>query len=161
MKYPTVSSLCEGIAESIRRKEGSTEKINPQDFPERIAALQVGGGGEVGNSVRWRAGDYAVEFYAPGLGDGTYIYALFRFIEDVAEDITWEEAINNHLEYNYNNSYAFKGVTINGGDVFVDDYPVYKDLEGGSWAPSFSNPVKATDIFNNIGYYFDDGSLVH
>ena len=45
MKYPTVSSLCEGIAESIRRKEGSTEKINPQDFPARIAALQVGGGG--------------------------------------------------------------------------------------------------------------------
>ena len=48
MKYPTVSSLCEGIAESIRRKEGSTEKINPQDFPERIEALQSGSGGESG-----------------------------------------------------------------------------------------------------------------
>ena len=46
MKYNTVSSLCEGIAESIRRKEGSTEKINPQDFVERIEALQLGGGGE-------------------------------------------------------------------------------------------------------------------
>ena len=46
MKYPTVSSLCEGIAESIRRKEGSTEKINPQDFVERINALSIGGGGE-------------------------------------------------------------------------------------------------------------------
>ena len=48
MKYPTVSSLCEGIAESIRRKEGSTEKINPQDFADRIEALQIGldGGGE-------------------------------------------------------------------------------------------------------------------
>lgn len=45
MKYPTVSSLCEGIAGAIRAKEGSSEKINPQDFPERIAALQVGGGG--------------------------------------------------------------------------------------------------------------------
>ena len=44
MKYPTVSSLCEGIAESIRRKEGSTEKINPQDFVQRIDNLQVGGG---------------------------------------------------------------------------------------------------------------------
>lgn len=44
MKYPTVSSLCEGIAESIRRKEGSTEKINPQDFVQRIENLQVGGG---------------------------------------------------------------------------------------------------------------------
>ena len=44
MKYPTVSSLCEGIAESIRRKEGSSEKINPQDFAQRIDNLQVGGG---------------------------------------------------------------------------------------------------------------------
>ena len=44
MKYPTVSSLCEGIAESIRRKEGSTELINPQDFAERIEALQIGSG---------------------------------------------------------------------------------------------------------------------
>ena len=43
MKYPTVSSLCEGVAESIRRKEGSTEKINPQDFAQRIDNLQVGG----------------------------------------------------------------------------------------------------------------------
>ena len=55
MKYPTVSSLCEGIAESIRRKEGSTEKINPQDFAQRIDNLQVGGGGTDGG-VRssWR-----------------------------------------------------------------------------------------------------------
>lgn len=44
MKYKTVSSLCEGIAESIRRKEGSSEKINPQDFAQRIDNLQVGGG---------------------------------------------------------------------------------------------------------------------
>ena len=43
MKYPTVSSLCEGVAGAIRRKEGSTEKINPQDFVQRIDNLQVGG----------------------------------------------------------------------------------------------------------------------
>ena len=44
MKYPTVEALCEGIAESIRTQEGSTEKINPQDFVQRIENLQVGGG---------------------------------------------------------------------------------------------------------------------
>ena len=44
MKYNTVSSLCEGVAGAIRRKEGSTEKINPQDFVQRIDNLQVGGG---------------------------------------------------------------------------------------------------------------------
>lgn len=45
MKYPTVSALCEGVAGAIRAKEGSTEKINPQDFVQRIENLQVGGGG--------------------------------------------------------------------------------------------------------------------
>lgn len=44
MKYPTVSALCEGVAGAIRAKEGSTEKINPQNFVQRIENLQVGGG---------------------------------------------------------------------------------------------------------------------
>lgn len=43
MKYPTVSALCEGVAGAIREKEGSTEKINPQDFVDRIKGLEVGG----------------------------------------------------------------------------------------------------------------------
>lgn len=46
MKYPTVSALCEGVAGAIREKEGSTEKINPQDFVQRIENLQVGGTSE-------------------------------------------------------------------------------------------------------------------
>lgn len=55
MKYPTVSALCEGVAGAIRAKEGSTEKINPQDFVQRIENLQVGGGTD-GGSIRssWR-----------------------------------------------------------------------------------------------------------
>ena len=43
MKYPTVSALCEGVAEAIRAKEGSTALINPQDFVDRIKGLEVGG----------------------------------------------------------------------------------------------------------------------
>lgn len=43
MKYPTVSALCEGVAGSIREKEGSNEKIDPQDFVDRIKGLEVGG----------------------------------------------------------------------------------------------------------------------
>ena len=55
MKYPTVSALCEGVAGAIRAKEGSTEKINPQDFVQRIDNLEVGGGTD-GGSIRssWR-----------------------------------------------------------------------------------------------------------
>lgn len=50
MKYPTVSALCEGVAGVIRAKEGSTEKINPQDFVQRIENLQVGGGTDGGDN---------------------------------------------------------------------------------------------------------------
>lgn len=52
MKYPTVSALCEGVAGAIRAKEGSTEKINPQDFVDRIKALEVGGGAS-GSKMRY------------------------------------------------------------------------------------------------------------
>lgn len=45
MKYRTVSALCEGIADAIREKEGSSVLINPQDFADRIKGLEVGGGG--------------------------------------------------------------------------------------------------------------------
>ena len=47
-KYNSVSSLCVGIADAIRSKEGSTALINPQDFADRIEALQLGGGEEYG-----------------------------------------------------------------------------------------------------------------
>lgn len=53
MKYPTVSALCEGVAEAIKAKEGSSAKINPQDFVERIEALQIGGGGESGTTIEY------------------------------------------------------------------------------------------------------------
>lgn len=43
MKYKTVSALCDGIAEAIKEKEGSTALINPQDFADRIKGLEVGG----------------------------------------------------------------------------------------------------------------------
>ena len=68
MKYRTVSALCEGVAGAIRSKEGSTEKINPQDFADRIEALEVGGGG--GSKMRYlkRTGRL------PGAGGGDIAY---------------------------------------------------------------------------------------
>ena len=45
MKYKTVRALCDGIAEAIREKEGSTALINPQDFVDRIKGLEVGASG--------------------------------------------------------------------------------------------------------------------
>jgi hypothetical protein len=51
MKYTTINELCEGIADSIRTKDGSTDKINPQDFPSRIENLSSGGGITIVDSV--------------------------------------------------------------------------------------------------------------
>lgn len=41
-----LKAFVKGIADAIRSKEGSSELINPQDFAQRIEALQVGEGGE-------------------------------------------------------------------------------------------------------------------
>lgn len=40
----TLNDLMVAVADSIRAKEGSTDKIAPVDFPQRIDNLQVGGG---------------------------------------------------------------------------------------------------------------------
>lgn len=145
------------VADAIRAKEGSTELINPQDFVDRINALQTGGSSD---TVKWPEGYYAVEFFMPGLGDGTYVYTLITITEDLAEDFTWEEALSNfYIGYNYNVGHIFGEITINDGNVFVNGSPVYHDLDEGSWNPTFSNPVKSTDIVRNKGYFFNDGSF--
>ena len=46
----TLNELMVAVADSIRAKEGSTEKIAPVDFPQRINDLQVGGGESGGGS---------------------------------------------------------------------------------------------------------------
>lgn len=71
MKYPTVSSLCDGIAEAIKEKEGSTELINPQDFVDRIKGLEVGGGG----GSKWRYFKFVGRLPSAGGGDKA-IYSL-------------------------------------------------------------------------------------
>lgn len=71
MKYPTVSALCEGVAEAIREKEGSTALINPQDFVERIKGLE--GGGASGSKMRY----FKVVGRLPSAGEGDKaIYSL-------------------------------------------------------------------------------------
>lgn len=43
MKYDSISGLFTAIADEIRAKDGSSELINPQDLPDRIKGLEVGG----------------------------------------------------------------------------------------------------------------------
>ena len=97
MKYPTVSSLCEGIAESIRRKEGSSEKINPQDFVERVNALSIGGGGEE-YGVYLKILD--VDAKIDGGVDSTLNVDSPEVVEFFSDAFEWCKAVNLEDEFN-------------------------------------------------------------
>ena len=64
-----LTDLLMDIADSIREKEGSTGLINPQDFPERIAAIS--GGGSTGGDTE---GKHRVLFID---ADGTVLKEQF------------------------------------------------------------------------------------
>lgn len=97
MKYKTVSSLCEGIAESIRRKEGSSEKINPQDFVDRINALSIGGGGEE-YGVYLKILD--VNAKIDGGKDSTLNVDSPEVVEFFSDAFEWCKAVNLEGEFN-------------------------------------------------------------
>ena len=48
-----LKNFVKGIADAIRRKEGSTDLISPMDFAQRIDNLQVGGGGTNESSIEY------------------------------------------------------------------------------------------------------------
>jgi hypothetical protein len=100
MKYPTVSALCEGVAGAIREKEGSSALINPQDFVDRIKALEVGGG-DGGSKMRY----FKVVGPLPSAGGGDQaVYSQMSqltrceengkvFINSGCYDTVWREKI--------------------------------------------------------------------
>lgn len=96
MKYPTVSALCEGVAGAIRAKEGSTEKINPQDFVDRINALSIGGGGE-------EYGVYLKILEVPAKIDGGKDSTLNvdspEVVEFFSDAFEWGKVVNNDNEF--------------------------------------------------------------
>lgn len=95
MKYPTVSSLCEGVAGAIRAKEGSTEKINPQDFVERIKALQGGGGEEYGVYLKI----LEVPAKIDGGKDSTLNVDSPEVVEFFSDAFEWGKVVNNDNEF--------------------------------------------------------------
>ena len=75
MKYKTVRALCDGIADAIKEKEGSTALINPQDFVDRIKGLEVGGA----SGSKWRYFKKLHNLPSAGGGD-VAIYSLMSQI---------------------------------------------------------------------------------
>ena len=71
MKYDSISGLFTAIADEIRAKDGSSELINPQDLPDRIKGLEVGGAS--GSKMRY----FKVVSPLPSAGGGDKaIYSL-------------------------------------------------------------------------------------
>jgi hypothetical protein len=85
MKYPTVSALCEGVAGAIREKEGSTALINPQDFVDRIKALEVGGA----SGSKWRYFKRTGRLPSAGGGDKFTYSAMSQVVR--YEDSRWSD----------------------------------------------------------------------
>lgn len=82
MKYKTVSALCDSLAEAIREKDGSSARINPQDFPDRIKGLEVGGGAS-GSKMRY----FKVVRPLPGAGGGNMaIYGQMKQVTRCEEN---------------------------------------------------------------------------
>ena len=96
MKYPTVSALCEGVAGAIRAKEGSTEKINPQDFVDRINTLSIGGGGEeYGVYLKILEVDAKID----GGKDSTLNVDSPEVVEFFSDAFGWGKVVNNDNEF--------------------------------------------------------------
>lgn len=96
MKYATVSALCEGVAGAIRAKEGSTALINPQDFVERIKALQGGGGEEYGVYLKILDVDAKID----GGKDSTLNVDSPEVVEFFSDAFEWCKAVNLEDEFN-------------------------------------------------------------
>ena len=97
MKYPTVSSLCVGVAGAIREKEGSSARINSQDFVDRINALSIGGGGEE-YGVYLKILD--VDAKIDGGVDSTLNVDSPEVVEFFADAFEWCKAVNLEDEFN-------------------------------------------------------------
>lgn len=85
------------IADAIRAKEGSTEKINPQDFVDRINTLSIGGGGE-------EYGAYLKILEVPAKIDGGKDSTLNvdspEVVEFFSDAFGWCKAVNLEDQFN-------------------------------------------------------------
>ena len=90
MKYNSISGLLTAIADEIRAKDGSSELINPQDLPERIAALPLGGGEEYGVYLKILEVDAKID----GGKDSTLNVDSSEVVEFFSDAFEWGKAVN-------------------------------------------------------------------
>lgn len=88
------------IADAIRAKEGSTEKINPQDFVDRINALSIGGGEEYGVYLKILEVDAKID----GGKDSTLNVDSPEVVEFFSDAFEWGQVVHYDGSEYYSNA---------------------------------------------------------
>ena len=146
MKYKTVSALCEGIADAIKEKEGSSEKINPQDFPDRIKGLEVGGG-----ASRSKMRYFKVVSRLPSAGGGDV--SIYSAMSQIAR---YEVA-----EYNDNDELERVEVSIETGSMrqFYNNWsPIAFGIDPNTKVTTWAEIPEITTLGETLAAYFEDPS---
>ena len=143
MKYKTVSALCEGVAGAIREKEGSSALINPQDFPERIKGLEVGGAS--GSKMRY----FKVVSRLPSAGGGDV--SIYSAMSQIAR---YEVA-----EYNDNDELERVEVSIETGSMrqFYNNWsPIAFGIDPNTKVTTWAEIPEITTLGETLAAYFED-----
>lgn len=140
MKYPTVSALCEGVAGAIKEKEGSTARINPQDFADRIKGLEVGSAS--GSKMRY----FKVVRPLPSAGGGDKaIYSQMSQLTRCEED--GKVYINSGC---YDTKIIGRGAIAYGVDLSLKIDPRYDGEEWRTLGESLTGIIDDTSFFEEI-----------
>ena len=143
MKYKTVSSLCEGIADAIREKEGSTALINPQDFADRIKGLEVGGA----SCSKWRYFKKLHNLPSAGGGD----VSIYSAMSQIAR---YEVA-----EYNDNDELERVEVSIETGSMrqFYNNWsPIAFGIDPNTKVTTWAEIPEITTLGETLAAHFED-----
>ena len=143
MKYKTVSALCEGIAGAVREKEGSTGKINPQDFADRIKGLEVGGA----SGSKWRYFKKLHNLPSAGGGD----VSIYSAMSQIAR---YEVA-----EYNDNDALERVEVSIETGSMrqFYNNWsPIAFGIDPNTKVTTWAEIPEITTLGETLAAYFED-----
>ena len=143
MKYPTVSALCDGIADAIKEKEGSTALINPQDFVDRIKGLEVGGA----RGSKWRYFKKLHNLPSAGGGDESIYSAMSQIAR-------YEVA-----EYNDNDALERVEVSIETGSMrqFYNNWsPIAFGIDPNTKVTTWAEIPEITTLGETLAEYFED-----
>ena len=140
-KNNNLSDFLTDVANSIRRKKGITNKINPQDFASEIESIEVGGGGLEINGI--------IEQYKISAGENISAGDFVEFINNirtklgslysyVAPSCILLEENKVFIAYSHGSSYYLYGaiITIDGLSITTTSAQLNSTSNSCKYAPS-------------------------